>query len=60
MYQLFFDRADFLHITNIKLFKEGVNEFFPIENNEIARRFKKINKVELSQTAEYSLWRKIN
>ena len=60
MYQLFFDRADFLHITNIKLFEEGINEFFPIANNEIARRFKKINKVELSQAAEYSLWRKIN
>ena len=60
MYQLFFDRADFLHITNIKLFEEGINEFFPIVNNEIVRRFKKIHKVELSQTAEYSLWRKIN
>ena len=43
MYQLFFDRADFLHITNIKLSEEGINEFFPIANNEIVRRFKKIH-----------------
>ena len=60
VYQLFFDSVDFLHITNVKLFEDGINEFFPISNDIIISRFKKINNKKLSAVAEYSLWSKIN
>tara|TARA_Y100000590_G_scaffold415665_1_gene513750 strand:- start:1097 stop:1588 length:492 start_codon:yes stop_codon:yes gene_type:complete len=59
IYKLFFDYAHFLHITNIKLFKNGINEFFPIPANKIVSEFKNIQNKQLSSSAEYSLWEKI-
>ena len=60
MYKLFYDVSDFLHITNIKLLENGINEFFPISNSDIISRFNKIDSVMLNEIAEYTLWSKIN
>ena len=60
MYKLFFNKADYLHITNIDLLEEGINEFFPISNNDIISRFQKIDSIKLNDVAEYTLWSKNN
>ena len=58
IYKLFYNKADFLHITNVNLVKEGIDEFFPIAFNQIKKDFKKINEETLSKNAVYSFWRK--
>ena len=60
MYKLFYDVSDFLHITNIKLLENGINEYFPISSSDIISRFNKIDSVMLNEIAEYTLWSKIN
>ena len=60
MYKLFFNKADYLHITNIDLLEEGINEFFPISSNDIISRFQKIDSIKLNEVAEYTLWSKNN
>ena len=60
MYKLFFNKADYLHITNIDLLESGINEFFPISYNDIISRFKKIDSIKLNEVAEYTLWSKNN
>tara|TARA_B100000945_G_C20291244_1_gene553372 strand:+ start:270 stop:755 length:486 start_codon:yes stop_codon:yes gene_type:complete len=60
MYKLFFNKADYLHITNIDLLEEGINEFFPISSNDIISRFQKIDSIKLNKVAEYTLWSKNN
>lgn len=60
MYKLFFNKADYLHITNIDLLEEGINEFFPISNNDIISRFQEIDSMKLNEVAEYTLWSKNN
>ena len=60
MYKLFFNKADYLHITNIDLLEEGINEFFPISSNDIISRFQKIDSIKLNDVAEYTLWSKNN
>ena len=49
MYELFFDKADFLHITNIKLLENGINEFFPISNGDIISRFNILSQSYISK-----------
>ncbi len=58
IYKLFYNKADFLHITNINLVKEGIDEFFPINYNQIKKDFKKMNEKTLSKIAMYSFWMK--
>ena len=60
MYKLFFNKADYLHITNINLLEEGINEFFPISSNDIISKFQKIDSIKLNEVAEYTLWSKNN
>jgi len=60
MYELFFDKADFLHITNVSLVENDINEFFPISNSDIISSFKKVDSRILNKIAEYTLWSKIN
>ncbi len=60
MYKLFFNKADYLHITNIDLLERGINEFFPISYNDIISRFQKIDSIKLNEVAEYTLWSKNN
>ena len=58
MYKLFFDKADFLHITNVHLLEEGINEYFPISSNDINSKFQKIDSIKLNEVADYTLWSK--
>jgi len=60
MYKLFFNKADFLHITNIHLLVNDINEFFPISKRDILSKFQKINSIQLNEIAEYTLWSKNN
>ena len=60
IYKLFYNKADYLHITNINLNVEGTNEFFPISYGQIKKDFKKENEKNLNENASYSFWRKIN
>ena len=59
IYKLFFNYAHYLHITNIQIIKEGINEFFPIKNNEIELNFKLKNTHKLCEDAIYTYWEKI-
>ena len=59
IYELFYPKADFLHITDIKLNINIVNEFFPINYSVIKKDFGKINEKKLNKNAIYSFWRKI-
>ena len=58
IYKLFYNKADFLHITNVNLVKEGIDEFFPINYNQIKKDFKKMNEKTLTKIAMYTLWMK--
>tara|TARA_Y100000590_G_scaffold82060_1_gene91389 strand:- start:414 stop:899 length:486 start_codon:yes stop_codon:yes gene_type:complete len=58
IYKLFFDYADFLHITNVSLDNPNINEFFPISNNQIKNTFKILLEKKLCNDAVYSCWQK--
>ena len=58
IYKLFFNDAHYLHITNVNLIKNEINEFFPISFNDIKSKFNKISTNKLSDEASYSLWEK--
>ena len=58
IYKLFFNDAQYLHITNINLVKNDINEFFPISFDEIKNKFNKISTSNLSKEATYSFWGK--
>ena len=59
IYQLFFQYANYLHITNIKLVEKNINEFFPININEIESKFRQKFEKKLSDNATYALWEKL-
>ena len=56
IYKLFFNSANFLHITKIDLLEDGVNEFFPINFKEIKNGFNLILKNKISPNATYTFW----
>ena len=58
IYQLFFNDADYLHITQIQIKEEGINEFFPLSFDIIKTKFKKKFEQRLCDEAIYSLWSK--
>jgi len=58
IYKLFFQCANFLHITQIKILKNNINEYFPISMDEIKNKFKKSSKKKLSKNAMYTYWEK--
>ena len=60
IYNLFFNYADYLHISFIHLINKNINEFFPIKINEIQLKFKQISIEKLSDKATYTFWEKIN
>ena len=60
IYELFFEYANYLHISLVNLSNEKINEFFPISMNEIQLKFKKINENQLSDKVLYTYWEKIN
>ena len=58
VYNLFFDDADFLHITKVNLLEPDVNEFFPVSTKEINKKFQQIFEKQICPKAVYTLWRK--
>ncbi len=60
IYNLFYSKANFLHITTIHLLNSEINEFFPINMNDIKQNFTKIQNKQLSTQATYALWKKNN
>ena len=54
IYKLFFNDAKYLHITNINLLKNDIDEFFPISIDKINNNFTKISTSKLSDEATYS------
>ena len=60
IYKLFFDYADFLHITNVSLHNPKIDEFFPISNIQIKSTFKIFLEQKLCNDAVYSCWQKNN
>ena len=59
IYQLFFNYADYLHITNVQLINKQINEFFPLNMNEIKLTFALKLQKQLSDNATYTLWKKL-
>jgi len=56
IYKLFFNSANFLHITKINLLEDGTNEFFPINFKEIKNNFNLISEYKISAEATYTFW----
>ena len=60
IYKLFFNCANFLHMTKIDLLEPGINEFFPIKLNQIKNDFIQISERKIALNAKYTLWNKKN
>ena len=60
IYNLFFNSADFLHLTKINLLEPDVNEFFPISMQVINKNFKQISEKQISPEAIYTFWKNNN
>ena len=56
LYRLFFEDADFLHITFIDLETPKIDTFFPYSLNDIEKKFIQNSKKNLSDLALYTLW----
>ena len=56
LYELFFNDAHFLHITNVHYINNKINEFFPITSDVIEKKFHKISSKNISEEATYNLW----
>ena len=59
VYQLFFKYAKYLHITNIQLINNNINEFFPVTMHDIKLNFELKIEKKLSDNAIYTFWGKL-
>ena len=59
IYKLFFDLADYLHISYINIENDAINEFFPFTMMQIKTKFNKIDEEKLSPNTTYTYWKKI-
>ena len=59
IYRLFFEYADFLHITFIDLETKYVDTFFPLSLKKIKQMFTKKKEYSLSENATYTNWKRI-
>ena len=59
IYKLFFDLADYLHISFINIQNNNINEFFPFDIITIKHQFKKIDEKKISENARYTYWEKL-
>ena len=60
IYKLFFNFADYLHISFINIDNKNIDEFFPLKLNQIQNKFKQIDSELLSEDVTYTYWEKIN
>ena len=59
IYKLFFNLADYLHISYINIKNDNINEFFPFRISHIKRKFQIIDEKKLSTNSNYTYWKKI-
>ena len=59
IYRLFFNLADYLHISYINIKNDNINEFFPFKTLEIKRLFNKVDERKLSKNTKYTYWEKL-
>ena len=58
IYKLFFNSADYLHITFVDLAVKGIDVFFPYLSNDIENFFFKESQKKLNDVALYTFWSK--
>ena len=56
IYKLFFNYANYLHITFVDISVNGLDTFFPINLKSINQLFIKQSTTKLSNDANYTLW----
>ena len=56
IYKLFFNYANYLHITFVDISTNGLDTFFPINLESINQLFIKQSTKKLSNDANYTLW----
>tara|TARA_A100001015_G_C14981391_1_gene709598 strand:+ start:208 stop:579 length:372 start_codon:yes stop_codon:yes gene_type:complete len=60
VYKSFLPIASVLHLTLVNQKTKEIDTFFPASLSEIAKKFKKIKTIPLSEKATYSQWVAIN
>ena len=58
IYKLFFQYADYLHITFVDLINKEIDTFYPFSMGEIKAQFLQESKLKLNDIATYTLWSK--
>ena len=58
IYKLFFQYADYLHITFVDLINKEIDTFYPFSMDEIKGQFIKVSKKKLNDVATYTAWSK--
>ena len=58
IYKLFFQYADYLHITFVDLINTEIDTFYPFSMHEIKGQFFQISKKKLNDVATYTKWSK--
>ena len=58
IYKLFFQYADYLHITFVDLINKEIDTFYPFSMDEIKNQFYQESKKKLNDIATYTLWSK--
>ena len=58
IYKLFFQYADYLHITFVDLLNKEIDTFYPFSMGEIKAQYLQQSKLKLNDIAIYTLWSK--
>ena len=58
IYKIFYNDADFLHLTKVNLLEPNINEYFPVSFYEINKKFKQIYEKKICPEATYTIWEK--
>ena len=58
IYKLFFQNADYLHITFVHLINKEIDTFYPFSIDEIKDQFIQVSKKKLNDVATYTTWSK--
>ena len=56
---MFFEYADYLHITFVDRETEGIDTYFPINLSVIKKSFRQASKINLLSDTIYTYWTKV-
>tara|TARA_B100000029_G_C17248612_1_gene841886 strand:- start:171 stop:650 length:480 start_codon:yes stop_codon:yes gene_type:complete len=59
IYKMFFEYADYLHITFVDRETEGIDTYFPINLSVIKKSFRQASKINLLSDTIYTYWTKV-